>query len=243
MTSIVKLLLQIMYYPRDLPSQHECCCTHTHLQILIALSLVSIQTGRRLLECLYLTVFNDDSKIHVLQSVFGVFFYTALGPGILTQLNRSKPFYVSNLCLCFGDMIFNIYFLIVRLVTDDCDVVPMITVSQSAAVILFAWSSWHQFTCHKILAQIRAKSDCSDNGYAIPFGDWFKYTSSPHYFSEMLIYASICLSLNFLNIYTVLALTTTVSNLLYTSRLNHDWYLTTFKHYPKRRRVLIPFFF
>ncbi len=95
MTSLIKLLLQIMYFPHDLPSQHGCCCTPTHLQILLALLLVSIQTGRRLLECLYLTVFSNDSKIHVLQSLFGLFFYTALGPGILTQLNRSKSF------LCF----------------------------------------------------------------------------------------------------------------------------------------------
>ncbi len=131
----------------------------------------------------------------------------------------------------------------ISLVTDDCDGVPMITVSQCAAVILFVWSSWHQFKCHKILARIRAKSDCSNNGYAIPFGDWFKYTSSPHYLSEMLIYTSICLTFNFLNVYTFLALTTTISNLLYTSRLSHDWYLTTFKDYPKRRQILIPFVF
>ena len=83
----VSYLLQILFFPNT-PPQSPCCCTPLHTQVLLALLLVCFHTGRRLVECLCVTVFSEESKIHLLHCVFGMFFYTALGPGALDDLRK-----------------------------------------------------------------------------------------------------------------------------------------------------------
>ena len=118
----------------------------------------------------------------------------------------------------------------------------MVTPYQIIAIVLFFWSSWHQYSCHKILADVRTGSIDTSNKkqYAIPYGDWFEYVSSPHYLAEILIYIALCLCLGLSSVHCLLALATTLLNLLYTSRLNHEWCIKTFRHHPKRW-ALIPF--
>ena len=125
---------------------------------------------------------------------------------------------------------------------------PMVTLHQTIAITLFLWSSRHQYKCHRILALLRTRPRTHDKTatstlYAIPKGDWFQLTSSPHYLAEVLVYASLCLLMEFSNLYCCLALATTLLNLLYTSRLNQRWYIRTFKDYPTSRWTLIPFVF
>ena len=91
---LVKPVLQLFYYPNTNPLPHPpCCCTSIHLQVFLGLLLVCIQTGRRLVECLFVTVFNNNSEIHSLHFVFGIFFYTALGPGVLKLVHQSNNYY------------------------------------------------------------------------------------------------------------------------------------------------------
>lgn len=124
------------------------------------------------------------------------------------------------------------------------------------SVVLFCWSSWHQFKCHFILAGIRKStnkrttitdtpnsSSLHNQQYSIPHGDWFQYCSSPHYWAEILIYISIWLALGLSNTYFLMCLATTVLNLVYTARLNHSWYIRTFEYFPKNRRIIIPFIY
>ncbi len=142
---------------------------------------------------------------------------------------------------------FNLYFYFYQILavldsSDNCISslsITMVTPYQIAAITLFIWSSWHQYVCHKILARVRISSS-NKRLYSIPYGDWFQYISSPHYLAEILIYVSICLSMELSNVYCLLSLMATLLNLLYTSRLNHQWYLRTFSDYPKRW-TLIPF--
>jgi len=66
-------------------------------------------------------------------------------------------------------------------------------------LVLFLWGSLHQFSCHVILANLRAPTAAStDSGsssaktasteYKVPFGDWFQYMVTPHYSAEMVLY-------------------------------------------------------
>eukprot|EP00041_Stephanoeca_diplocostata_P038767 m.1552260 g.1552260 ORF g.1552260 m.1552260 type:complete len:65 (+) comp25267_c4_seq10:288-482(+) len=50
---------------------------------------------------------------------------------------------------------------------------------------------------HYILASLRSHGTTArtQSRYAIPYVDWFHWVSSPHYFGEILIYASIALLL------------------------------------------------
>lgn len=93
---LVEPVLQVLYYPSTSLPRSACCCTLAHLQVVLSLLLVCLQTGRRLVESLYLTVFNRNSEMHLLHCVFGFFFYTALGPGILKQLDKGDHYCVQQ---------------------------------------------------------------------------------------------------------------------------------------------------
>ena len=80
--------LYIAFYPYQ-PQETTCCCTQQHLEVLLALILVCFQIGRRLYESLFITEFGS-SKMHLLHFVYGVFFYTALGPAVLSHLSKCK---------------------------------------------------------------------------------------------------------------------------------------------------------
>jgi len=110
---------------------------------------------------------------------------------------------------------------------------------------LFTWASLHQHRCHRILANLRdhgVRRNLSVHSYSLPQGDWFEYVSSPHYFAEVLIYASLL----------VIFVTTdwrtnwwlvevfTASTLLLGARQVHLWYRQTFEDYPKHRKIIVP---
>ena len=120
----------------------------------------------------------------------------------------------------------------------------MIRPHQILAIAVFAWSSWHQYRCHKILALLRTQNNDGKTHekrlYDIPHGDWFQFCSSPHYLAEILIHFSLFLLLGLSNVYSLLSLATSTLNLLHTARLNHAWYYKSFRLYPKRC-ALIPF--
>lgn len=78
------------------------------------------------------------------------------------------------------------------------------------ALLLCLIASLHQWRCHRIFQQIgkpkakaenhmqESKAGTAGRGgatgtskYVIPYGDWFFYVSSPHYFAEILFYVAI----------------------------------------------------
>lgn len=59
--------------------------------VFLALTLLFIQTSRRLLECLFV-IEHSDRKMHVIHYVMGLYFYTATGPTAMLHLNSSGEY-------------------------------------------------------------------------------------------------------------------------------------------------------
>jgi len=112
---------------------------------------------------------------------------------------------------------------------------------------LFAFGSWHQYVCHKILRELRGRGGISGN-YGLPQGDWFKWSSSPHYLAEIVLYvglAFICYSFGSVPIDLIMGVAFTSINLCITGARTHEWYLRRFpEEYKKQRRwKVIPYVF
>lgn len=131
-----------------------------------------------------------------------------------------------------------------------------------AAITLFLWASYHQYSCHLILAKLRTSRSAeisSDTGRSstakhtmsptlqnvdvgIPEGDWFQLVSCPHYFAEILIYCSLglvewrsgAMLLPCLFVACVLSLS---------ARQTHSWYCSKFDSYPRSKKMIIPYVF
>ena len=115
---------------------------------------------------------------------------------------------------------------------------------QYLGMFLFLWASWHQWSCHNILAKLRhLASGKTVMLYRIPYGDWFEYVSSPHYLAEILIYSSFFIIQKGQNIYVGLILLFTIQNLSLGATVTHEWYHNKFKDYPKNRNRILPFLF
>lgn len=123
------------------------------------------------------------------------------------------------------------YYIAVPVALLSCETQPTKGSTHSTLLLclglfVFLLGSRHQYTCHKILRDLR--ETCQ---YGIPRGDWFEYSSSPHYFSEMLIYAGlvlVTLGTASVSVGLWLAFVFTVVNLSITGRRTHDWYLDHF---------------
>ncbi|XP_017413047.1 polyprenol reductase 1 [Vigna angularis] len=107
----------------------------------------------------------------------------------------------------------------------------------SAAVFLWGWI--HQYHCHKILGSLRHSTDAEE--YVIPHGDWFEIVSSPHYLSEIVIYASFVVATGGSNLTVWLLFAFVVANLSFAAVETHKWYSQKFKDYPSNRFAIIPF--
>lgn len=120
----------------------------------------------------------------------------------------------------------------------ECGLLGLIKWYHIAGLALFLWSSWHQYRCHQILANLRSPQNSTVNQsnslYSIPHGDWFEVVSSPHYLAEVLIYASLVLLTGGHSYGFFLVVTFTFLFLLISARQVHGWYLHKFECYPKR---------
>ena len=139
---------------------------------------------------------------------------------------------------------------------------PLIQWRHFAAITLFLWASYHQYTCHLILANLRtprnsvtAAPDDSPTsskhpvsgklqnvGVGIPEGDWFQFVSCPHYFAEILIYCSLAL-VEWRSGVMLLPCLFVASVLSLSARQAHSWYCSKFDNYPRRRKMIIPYVF
>ncbi|KAI8576150.1 hypothetical protein K450DRAFT_214650 [Umbelopsis ramanniana AG] len=101
------------------------------------------------------------------------------------------------------------------------------------AIVLFAYASWHQYVCHRILANIRMKarpstSAASSSIYQIPRGDWFEKVVCPHYLADILIYVSLCILNRLQNLTLMAGLLWTIINLSVTAGETERWYKKSF---------------
>ncbi|KAG2180016.1 hypothetical protein INT43_003803 [Umbelopsis isabellina] len=119
------------------------------------------------------------------------------------------------------------------------------------ALSLYVYASWHQHTCHQILANIRSKtrdpssSSSQSNVYQIPRGDWFESVVCPHYLADILIYVSMCILNKWQNLTLLAGLFWTIINLTVTASETEEWYKKSFgskykKTFVRGRWVILP---
>lgn len=119
------------------------------------------------------------------------------------------------------------------------------------ALALYIYASWHQHTCHQILANIRSKirdpssSSSQSNVYQIPRGDWFESVVCPHYLADILIYVSMCILNKWQNLTLLAGLIWTTINLTVTASETEEWYKKSFgskykKAFVRGRWIILP---
>ena len=77
----------------------------------------------------------------------------------------------------------------------------------------------------------------------MPVGGWFEAVSCPHYFAELVIYASIGIVLQFQGTTFGLYLIYLLCQHSVKAYNTHKWYQKTFQDYPTERKALIPYIF
>lgn len=190
------------------------------LSTLMALSLLWIHSLRRLLECLYVSVYSGG-VIHLAQYCLGIGYYFLLGITVLdhAQLDYKKVTVTELLLQLHWYHVFG--------------------------CLLFIWASLHQHRCHVILANLRKdkSGQIVTMNHVMPSGDWFESVSCPHYFAELLIYISIAFLFGLAHLTWWLLVLFVLFNQSLVAILCHEFYHKKFDAYPAHRKAFIPYVF
>ncbi|XP_024429463.2 polyprenal reductase [Desmodus rotundus] len=192
------------------------------LSAFLVLVFLWLHSWRRLFECLYVSVFSS-SVMHVVQYCFGLAYYVLVGLTVLSQV----PMDGRNVSVTGKDLSVQARWFHVL------------------GMMMFIWSSAHQYKCHAILGNLRknkagAVIHCN---HRIPFGDWFEYVSSPNYLAELMIYISMAVIFGFHNLTWWLVVTCVFFSQALSAFLSHRFYKSKFVSYPKHRKAYLPFLF
>lgn len=189
------------------------------LSVLLVQMMMCMQGVRRLIECIFISVFSNGA-IHPVQYCWGLVYYVLVGLTVHCEgpLLGTKAYTVRDL-IAQGQW----YHI--------------------AGIMLFLWGTIHQHKSHMILANLRKNKlgEVTNFRYSIPEGDWFEVVSCPHYLAELLIY--IALSVTFKGQHLTwwfLILYVLFSHAMMAAQ-SHEFYVTLFDTYPKKRKALIPF--
>ncbi|XP_018085471.1 polyprenol reductase-like [Xenopus laevis] len=190
------------------------------LSAVLALALLWLHSLRRLLECLFVSVFSNGT-IHFVQYCFGLGYYILIGITVLSYCSLDT-----------------------QTVSLD-DLLPQGHWYHILGLTLYIWASLHQYRCHCILANLRksASGTIMHLNYAIPTGDWFEKVSCPHYLAELLIYLSIAVVFGPLNTIWWLVVLYVLFSQALAAVLCHEFYHEKFDSYPIHRNAFIPFIF
>uniref|UniRef100_A0A452FA97 Polyprenal reductase n=1 Tax=Capra hircus TaxID=9925 RepID=A0A452FA97_CAPHI len=192
------------------------------LSAFLVLVFLWLHSLRRLFECFYVSVFSN-AVIHVVQYCFGLVYYILVGLTVLSQVPMDgRNVYVIGKNLLMQARWFHIL-----------------------GMMMFIWSSAHQYKCHVILSNLRKNKagvviHCN---HRIPFGDWFEYVSSPNYLAELMIYISMAVTFGFYNLTWWLVVTYVFFSQALSAFLSHKFYKSKFISYPKHRKAFLPFLF
>ncbi|XP_012496545.1 PREDICTED: polyprenol reductase [Propithecus coquereli] len=192
------------------------------LSAFLVLVFLWLHSFRRLFECFYVSVFSN-AVIHVAQYCFGLAYYVLVGLTVLSQVPLDgRNVYIIGKNLLMQARWFHIL-----------------------GMLMFIWSSAHQYKCHVILGNLRKNKagvviHCS---HRIPFGDWFEYVSSPNYLAELMIYISMAVTFGFHNLTWWLVVTYVFFSQALSALLSHKFYKSKFVSYPRHRRAFLPFLF
>ncbi|KAL0092828.1 3-oxo-5-alpha-steroid 4-dehydrogenase-domain-containing protein [Phycomyces blakesleeanus] len=190
-------------------------------ECLVGLGLMTIHLARRLYESMMIERPSANARMHFSHYLAGMGFYGAMVIGAWLE----------------GAANFGIWqpIKVVEPFTLPWTTIPSIG--------LFIYASYHQHTCHKILASLRTPK--TRNAYVIPRGDWFENLVVPHYFADILVYVSLWILYQGRNWTLTFGLVWTIVNLGVTAGETDQWYRKTFgKRYndafPRSRSLLLP---
>ncbi|XP_004627634.1 polyprenol reductase [Octodon degus] len=192
------------------------------LSAFLVLLFLWLHSWRRLFECFYVSVFSD-AVIHIVQYCFGLGYYVLVGLTVLSQVPMDgRTVYVIGKNPLMQARWFHIL-----------------------GMMMFIWSSVHQYKCHVILGNLRRNKagvviHCN---HRIPFGDWFECVSSPNYFAELMIYISMAVTFGFYNLTWWLVVIYVFGSQALSAFLSHKFYQSKFVSYPKHRKAFLPFLF
>ncbi|XP_066533563.1 polyprenol reductase [Hoplias malabaricus] len=208
-----EFLTDILYF---LTGQSKVPGTELHHTVLLVQLLMWIHCLRRLLECLFVSVFSSG-VIHVVQYAFGLSYYIILGLTVLC-VDIQQPAHGASAGLQFS------WYHI-------------------AGVLLFIWASLLQHRSLSLLASLRTNSSGKVETFAhrIPHGGWFELVSCPHYLAELLIYISLGVCCGCCSVTWWLVVLYVLFNQALAAQLCHEYYRSTFKSYPSNRKAFIPF--
>ncbi|KAL3515090.1 hypothetical protein ACH5RR_021992 [Cinchona calisaya] len=210
------------------------------LSVLLLL-LMEAQVLRRLYETIYVFKYSPSARMHIFGYLTGLFFYTA------------AP--LSLCCTCVSEVFQFASNFIQELIVKGKDqtqlgesnwwgfVYPLLKLKWHAwlGAAIFLWGWIHQRRCHEILGLMRENSEQVDE-YRIPYGDWFRYVSSPHYLAEIVIYGGLLVASGYSDMIWLL-FGFTVANLVFAAAETHRWYLRKFDNYPRERFAIIPYIY
>jgi len=183
--------------------------------------LMTLQTSRRLYECLFISVYSSHSKINVLHYILGHIFYLA------AAISTLCPILLSNT---------STKFTYIALLDN------LVTKQRALAFVMFIYASHHQHKCNQIFANLRKDKTgrvITERHY-VPTGGMFEYVSCPHYLFEVIIYFLILVAQEFRNIYWNSIFLVVASIQTISAMMEHKWYRNNYKDYPKERKAIVP---
>ncbi len=212
-----EIVLQLL----DLVATAERRVTINASSVYVAMALFSCQIWRRLYETSSLSVFSD-SKINIVHYLVGIAHYVGALTAIIAESpGFAKPSFKHNL------LSFSLRHLGIR---------------EVLGVAIFLWAWYHQYRTAVILANLRKDGTGAvvSFDHKLPVGGLFNRLSSPHMFCEMLLYLALNIILWGHTTWPYVFFWV-FCNQCETALLNHWWYKSTFKSYPRKRKAYLPF--
>ncbi|KAJ4811677.1 3-oxo-5-alpha-steroid 4-dehydrogenase family protein [Rhynchospora pubera] len=208
-------------------------------QTVFLLLLMEIQVLRRLHETMNVFHYSPSARMHIFSLFIGLFFY------VMAPLSLASP--------CIIEVVSFLHGQIAEFTVKGRDSMPDLRIDppglvkplfslgwcQWVGATIFFWGWLHQLRCHSILGSLRENRGADE--YIIPYGDWFKYVSCPHYFAEIIIYVGILAASGGYDITLWLLFIFVVANLSFAAAETHRWYKQKFEDYPRTRQAIIPF--
>jgi len=251
--------------PSSLSSSHRRACGGKQL---IVMAMMQLHGFRRLYECFRVHRFSRNSRQHVIVTAGGICFYllATLAP-VVDPPGGGGSF---GCCYCSSDSSgsssavhdHSIRTTSIKGWTASLGVALFLLASyhQHRCHRILADIRWRNKSTSKQQYSKRSRrrrADSSvghgdrnsarsadDNGshYSVPYGDWFRHVSSPHYLAEILIYAAFVIVSETAT--QILCFVWVASNLCITAHKTHRWYLSHFSSYAQlKRKAIIPLLF
>lgn len=225
-------------------SWHKSLSTREHVYnvwlSVFLLLLMEVQVLRRFYETIYVFNYSSSARMHIFGYLAGLFFYTAAPLSLCCTFAPEVFEFVKNLVAEFivkgkdrmSKPDFNIWMF----------VTPFLRLRWYAWIgaAIFLWGWVHQLRCHEILGSLREKTETLEE-YAIPYGDWFEYVSSPHYSAEIVIYGGLLVASGGADLSLWLLFAFVVANLVFAATETQRWYHHKFDDYPRNRYAIFPF--